>query len=94
MDIEKFSASACPVARGLAIVGDAWSMLILRDAGLGMTRFDQFRASLDIAPNILARRLRKLTEAGLLTKTIDPTFPLLMPRRVPAQIVMDHSIEE
>ena len=69
MDIEKFSASACPVARGLAIVGDAWSMLILRDAGLGMTRFDQFRASLDIAPNILARRLRKLTEAGLLTKT-------------------------
>ena len=34
-----------------------------------MTRFDQFRASLDIAPNILARRLRKLTEAGLLTKT-------------------------
>ena len=69
MDIEKFSASACAVARGLAIVGDAWSMLILRDAGLGMTRFDQFRASLDIAPNILARRLRKLTEAGLLTKT-------------------------
>jgi hypothetical protein len=32
--------------------------------------------------------------AGLLTKTIDPTFPLLMSRRVPAQIVMDHSIEE
>ena len=46
MDIEKFSTGACPIARGLAIVGDAWSMLILRDAGLGMTRFDQFRASL------------------------------------------------
>src|ERR1700684_2947152 len=69
MDIEKFSASACTVARGLAIVGDVWSMLILRDAGLGMTRFDQFRASLDIAPNILARRLKKPTLAGLLTKT-------------------------
>jgi DNA-binding HxlR family transcriptional regulator len=69
MDIKKFSTGACPVARGLAIVGDAWSMLILRDAGFGMTRFDQFRASLDIAPNILARRLKKLTQAGLLIKT-------------------------
>jgi DNA-binding HxlR family transcriptional regulator len=44
-------------------------MLILRDAGFGMTRFDQFRTSLGIAPNILARRLHKLTQAGLLTKT-------------------------
>jgi DNA-binding HxlR family transcriptional regulator len=69
MDIEKFSAGLCPVGRGLARVGDAWSMLILRDAGFGMTRFDQFRVSLGIAPNILARRLKALTEAGLLTKT-------------------------
>jgi DNA-binding HxlR family transcriptional regulator len=69
MDIEKFSSGACPIARGLALVGDAWSMLILRDAGFGLTRFDQFRASLGIAPNILARRLKKLTQAGLLTKT-------------------------
>ena len=61
MDREKFSSGACPIARGLAIVGDAWSMLILRDAGFGMTRFDQFRASFGIAPNILARRLHKLT---------------------------------
>jgi DNA-binding HxlR family transcriptional regulator len=68
MDAEKFSAGACPIARGLAKVGDAWSMLILRDAGLGLTRFDQFRASLGIAPNILARRLKALTDAGLLEK--------------------------
>ncbi|MDO6415673.1 helix-turn-helix domain-containing protein [Sphingomonas sp. BIUV-7] len=58
----------CPVARGLARVGDAWSMLILRDAGFGLTRFDQFRSHLGIAPNILTRRLRALTEAGLLEK--------------------------
>ena len=56
------------MARGLARVGDAWSMLILRDASLGMTRFDQFRTSLGIAPNILTRRLRALTEDGLLEK--------------------------
>ena len=68
MDIEKYSAGTCAIGRGLAKVGDAWSMLILRDAGLGLTRFDQFRASLGIAPNILARRLKTLTEAGLLEK--------------------------
>ena len=68
MDTEKYSEGACPIGRGLAKVGDAWSMLILRDAGLGLTRFDQFRASLGIAPNILARRLKALTDAGLLEK--------------------------
>jgi DNA-binding HxlR family transcriptional regulator len=68
MDIEKYSAGPCPVGRGLAMVGDAWSMLILRDAGFGLTRFDQFRRSLGIAPNILARRLTALTKAGLLEK--------------------------
>lgn len=66
MDVEKYSVGACPIGRGLAKVGDAWSMLILRDAGLGLTRFEQFRTSLGIAPNILARRLKALTDAGLL----------------------------
>ncbi len=68
MDHEKFSEGPCPVARALIRVGDAWSMLILRDAGYGRTRFDQFRQSLGIAPNILTRRLAALTEAGLLEK--------------------------
>lgn len=68
MDNEKFSQGPCPVARALTRVGDAWSMMILRDAGLGITRFDQFRASLGIAPNILTRRLAALVEHGLLEK--------------------------
>src|SRR5258708_38495677 len=68
MDTEKISAGACPIGRGLAKVGDTWSMLILRDAGLGLTRFDQFRTSLGIAPNILTRRLKALTDSGLLEK--------------------------
>jgi len=50
------------------MVGDAWSALILRDASRGMTQFDQFRTSLGIAPNILSRRLKSLTEAGVLEK--------------------------
>jgi len=68
MDIEKLSLGICPVGRGLARAGDAWSMLILRDAGLGKTRFDDFQKSLGIAPNILTRRLAALVEAGMLER--------------------------
>jgi len=68
MDTEKFSEGTCPVGRALLRVGDAWSMMILRDAGFGATRFDQIRANLGIAPNILTRRLAVLTEEGLLEK--------------------------
>jgi DNA-binding HxlR family transcriptional regulator len=62
------SESPCPISRSLACIGDAWSMLILRDASLGLTRFDQFRTSLGIAPSILTKRLAMLTEEGLLEK--------------------------
>jgi len=68
MDTEKLSWGACPVGRGLARAGDAWSMLILRDAGLGRTRFDDFQKSLGIAPNILTRRLAALVEAGMIER--------------------------
>jgi DNA-binding HxlR family transcriptional regulator len=68
MDTEKLSFGICPVGRGLARAGDAWSMLILRDAGLGRTRFDDFQKSLGIAPNILTRRLAALVDAGMLER--------------------------
>jgi len=68
MDTEKLSWGVCPVGRGLARAGDAWSMLILRDAGLGRTRFDDFQKSLGIAPNILTRRLAALVAAGMLER--------------------------
>lgn len=60
----------CPIARSLAVAGDSWSLLILRDAHAGLTRFDQFRKSLHIAPTILTRRLAMLTEEGLLEKRL------------------------
>jgi DNA-binding HxlR family transcriptional regulator len=60
----------CPIARTLAFLGDAWSMLILRDAHAGLTRFDQFRKKLGIAPTMLTRRLATLTEEGLLEKRL------------------------
>jgi DNA-binding HxlR family transcriptional regulator len=68
MDTDKLSSGPCSISRGLALVGDTWSVLILRDASRGMTQFDQFRTSLGIAPNILSRRLKALTEAGVLEK--------------------------
>lgn len=58
----------CPIARSLDRVGEWWSILILRDAFRGRTRFDEFRKSLGIAPNMLSRRLASLVEAGLLEK--------------------------
>lgn len=60
--------NVCPVARTLDRVGDWWSMLILRDAGFGLTRFDQFAESLGIAPNMLTRRLKSLVDDGLLER--------------------------
>lgn len=58
----------CPIARTLSVLGDAWSMLILRDAHAGFTRFDQFRKSLGIAPTMLTKRLTVLVDEGLLEK--------------------------
>ena len=58
----------CPIDRGLTLIGDRWSMLVLRDIQRGFGRYDQIRTSLGIAPNILARRLTALTDAGLLEK--------------------------
>ncbi|MES2027068.1 MAG: helix-turn-helix domain-containing protein [Pseudomonadota bacterium] len=68
MNLENSPVTSCPIARTLSVLGDAWSMLILRDAHAGLTRFDQFRKNLGIAPTMLTRRLATLTEEGLLEK--------------------------
>jgi len=65
---KSFGNMQCPIARSLERVGEWWSILILRDASLGLTRFDEFQESLGIAPNILTRRLKALVEAGLLER--------------------------
>ena len=61
-----FGDMPCPIARSLERVGEWWSILILRDALAGMTRFEEFQDSLGIAPNILTARLNALTAHGLL----------------------------
>lgn len=62
------SLEVCPIARSLSVLGDSWSMLILRDAHADFTRFDQFRKSLGIAPTMLTKRLSVLVDEGLLEK--------------------------
>lgn len=63
-----FGAMNCSVAQCLDVVGEWWSMLIVRDAFLGVRRFDEFQSRLGISRNILTTRLTSLVEAGVLEK--------------------------
>lgn len=59
----------CPIARSLDILGEKWTLLIVRDALLGSTRFSQFHKSLGIPREVLAARLSSLTQSGVLERT-------------------------
>ncbi len=61
-----FENAECPVARSLDSIGDWWSLLIIRDAFLGLRRFGEFQKSLGLAKNILTVRLRTLVDDGIL----------------------------
>ena len=58
----------CSIGRALSVVGDRWTLLILRDAFLGVRRFEDFQADLGVTRHVLADRLRKLGEHGVLEK--------------------------
>jgi DNA-binding HxlR family transcriptional regulator len=64
-----FENAECPVARSLDAIGDWWSLLIIRDAFLGLRRFGEFQKSLGLAKNILTARLRTLVDEGILKTT-------------------------
>ncbi len=64
-----YEGQVCSIARTLEVVGERWTILIIRDALLGHTRFDEFLTSLGIARNILTDRLTKLVEHGILTRS-------------------------
>src|SRR5690242_13863308 len=58
----------CSIARALGVIGDRWTILILRDAFRGIRRFDDFRRDLEIARPVLADRLKKLVDAGVMVR--------------------------
>ncbi|MFI5613885.1 winged helix-turn-helix transcriptional regulator [Amycolatopsis sp. NPDC051903] len=63
-----WTGTSCPIARGADVLGEPWTLVILRDAHLGTTRFDEFRSHLGIADNVLAARLARMVETGLLAR--------------------------
>lgn len=68
MQRTSFETMNCSVAQCLEVIGEWWSMLIVRDAFLGIRRFDDFQSRLGISRNILATRLTSLVDAGILRK--------------------------
>ena len=63
-----YEGQNCSIAATLELVGERWTLLIVRDAFLGLKRFDEFQASLGIARNVLTDRLGRLVEAGIFEK--------------------------
>jgi DNA-binding HxlR family transcriptional regulator len=70
-----FEDMTCSVAQCLEVVGEWWSLLIVRDAFLGVTRFDDFQARLGISRNILTRRLNHLVENEVLKRVAYSDHP-------------------
>lgn len=75
MQRKSFADLHCSVAQCLEVVGEWWTMLILRDAFLGVTRFDDIQERLGISRNILSRRLAALVDAGVLKKVLYSEHP-------------------
>lgn len=63
---KSFEKASCPIARSLDLIGDWWSLLIIRDAFFGIRRFGEFQRSLGLARNILAARLKTLVARGIM----------------------------
>lgn len=68
MKLKSFENMDCSLAQALEVVGERWTLLVLRDAFFGVRRFDDFQRRLDIARNILSARLARLVEAGILER--------------------------
>jgi len=75
MPRKDFSQMECSVARTMEVIGDRWTILILRDAFYGVRRFDDLRRGLGVARNILADRLNKLGAHGVLERRLYEEHP-------------------
>lgn len=73
---QSYNDQNCSIARTLEVVGERWTLLIIRDALLGHRRFDEFQQSLGVARNVLTDRLGRLIEGGVLVRTPYQTNPV------------------
>jgi DNA-binding HxlR family transcriptional regulator len=67
-----YPGQVCSIARSLEVIGERWTLLILRDALLGIERFEDFQESLGVASNVLTKRLKLLSDEGVLERGPDP----------------------
>jgi DNA-binding HxlR family transcriptional regulator len=65
----------CSIARSLEVIGERWTLLILRDVVVGLTRFEEFQENLGIASNVLSSRLKMLCDEGVLERLPDEQRP-------------------
>jgi DNA-binding HxlR family transcriptional regulator len=68
MRVADFADQPCNVARPIALLGEGWTLLVLRQAFMGTRRFDDFQRALGISRSLLADRLRRLVDAGILRR--------------------------
>lgn len=76
MKWEDIGATPCPIARSLAVVGERWTILILRNAFMGARRFEAFQKQLGISRHRLSDRLGKLVEMGVMKKVLYQEHPM------------------
>lgn len=70
------SDNPCPVARTMSLIGDRWTILIIRDCFLGLSRFDQFQKSTGMTRHVLSERLKRLASGGIIEKRAYQTNPV------------------
>lgn len=68
MNWEEISGSLCPIARTLAVVGDRWTLLILRELAMGNSRFDEIQAQTGVSSFLLSTRLKRLEHDGVIER--------------------------
>jgi DNA-binding HxlR family transcriptional regulator len=73
---DELATDWCPVARALSVIGDRWTILIVRDCFLGKSRFEEFQKSLGVTRHVLSDRLKRLVELGVLERNAYSQRPL------------------
>lgn len=75
MGWDEIAESVCPIARSLAVLGDRWTMLIVRELFLGTRRFDTFQAQTGMSSHLLSVRLRRLQDEGVVERRLYQSRP-------------------
>jgi DNA-binding HxlR family transcriptional regulator len=73
---DELATDWCPVARAMSVIGDRWTLLIVRDCFLGKSRFEEFQTSLGMTRHVLSNRLKRLVEQGVLERNAYSQKPL------------------